>query len=291
MKKRTLAFAIALIFLLSACNLPGSTGGNTTDPAAATAAQETRIAQMVAQTLAAAVSDTPEFTLTPSDTPLPTFTLTPSDTPPPTFTFTPTVPMVSVSVETNCRTGPGTAYDIVGVLHVGETAEVVGQVSGGGSWIIRNPDGAGFCWLWAQYATVTGNWQALPVFDIPPTPTPMPGFSISYLGMINCGGDYAFRFELKNTGSVTWQSIKINITDSVTATTETHTSDTFKDYPGCVLTNTLQDLEPNEVGVASNVLGAFAYNPTGHNMTATFTLYAQNGLTGQSTTRTISFTP
>jgi len=80
--------------------------------------------------------------------------------------------MVTVSVDTNCRTGPGVVYDRVGGLLVGEQAVVVGKYSAGNYWIINNPDSSGTCWLWGQYATVTGNTAGLPEYTPPPTPTP-----------------------------------------------------------------------------------------------------------------------
>jgi len=55
---------------------------------------------------------------------------------------------------------------------VGEQAEVVGQTTGGGYWIIKNPDRSGECWLWGYYATVVGPTEGLPFYDPPPTPTP-----------------------------------------------------------------------------------------------------------------------
>ncbi len=293
---------------------------------ASTAAAQTAFANAVASTLAAMATNTPEFTFTPSLTPTPTFTLTstpmftltpsltptptftltpsltstptftltPSLTPTPTFTLTPEVPMVSVSVQTNCRSGPGPAYDILGILNVGQTAEVVGRSVYNDNWIIKLPSNpAVTCWLWGQYATVTGNTGALPVFNPPPTPTPTPGFTVTYLQIYSCPGIYAFKFQLTNTGSVTWQSYKVDVTDSNTAQTKTYTSDSFIDYTVCgPPTNQLLDLEPSESGVTGNWFPAlFDYDPAGHNITTTFTLYAQNGLTGQSTTRTITFTP
>jgi hypothetical protein len=102
----------------------------------------------------------------PSSTPFPT------DTPTITPTFTPAVPMVTVRVDTNCRTGPGIIYDRVGGLLVGEQAMVVGKFSGGNYWIINNPDSSGTCWLWGEYATVSGNIAGLPEYAAPPTPTP-----------------------------------------------------------------------------------------------------------------------
>ncbi len=99
----------------------------------------------------------------------------PAITPTPTITLTPTlsVPMVSVSVNTNCRTGPGKVYDWLGALLVGEQAEVMARSADGQYWVIRNPDNnGGLCWLWGNYATVEGPIVNLQVWDPPPTPTP-----------------------------------------------------------------------------------------------------------------------
>ena len=93
-------------------------------------------------------------------------------------TRTPTLPVpagapkVSVSMDTNCRTGPGVPYPSVGSLMVGETAEVVGRSPYGDYWIIKNPDNPGTCWLWGLHATVTGDTSNLPVIQPPPTQTP-----------------------------------------------------------------------------------------------------------------------
>lgn len=106
-----------------------------------------------------APSGTPEASATPTDTP----TITP--------TSTPSVPQVSVSSATNCRTGPSTAYDLIFTMNPGQTAEVVGKHTPSGYWIIKNPAG-GTCWLWGQYATVTGNVAGLSEVPQPPTPTP-----------------------------------------------------------------------------------------------------------------------
>src|SRR5690349_19186621 len=66
-------------------------------------------------------TETPSPTLTSSSTPTQTFTVTPN------YTFTPLVPIISVSVDTNCRSGPGKVYDYKGALLVGETAQIFGR--------------------------------------------------------------------------------------------------------------------------------------------------------------------
>lgn len=100
-----------------------------------------------------------------TDTPGP-----PTNTPTPTLTGTPTVPQVSVSSATNCRTGNSVGFDLLWTMQPGATAEVVGKHTPTGYWIIKYP--GGLCWLWGQYATVIGNVAALPEYPEPPTPTP-----------------------------------------------------------------------------------------------------------------------
>jgi hypothetical protein len=71
----------------------------------------------------------PTLTFTPvPPTPTPTETSTPSPTltATPFFTPTPVVPLISVSVPTNCRVGPGKVYRMVGALLVGESAQIYG---------------------------------------------------------------------------------------------------------------------------------------------------------------------
>ena len=145
---------IILILLLSSCTLPNSQANETDD----------LIATITAQALTNSASPA-EPTTPPLPTAAPTATTEP----------TPTIPIVSVSSYTNCRTGPGVVYDKNGDLDIGETAEVVGKNSATGYWIINNKDAAGTCWLWGNYASVLGNTASLQEYSIPPAPpTPEP---------------------------------------------------------------------------------------------------------------------
>ena len=154
--KKFFIFGFIIILGLSACNLPNQTPTDPVDEAGAA----------VTATLIALTASQPTATEIPSSTPFPT------DTPTITPTSTSSVPMATVSVNTNCRTGPGVVYDLIGALLVGEQAVVVGKYTAGNYWIINNPDSSGTCWLWGQYATVTGNTAGLPEYTPPPTPTP-----------------------------------------------------------------------------------------------------------------------
>jgi hypothetical protein len=89
-----------------------------------------------------------------------------------TYTPTPSIPMVVVSVGTNCREGPGKVYNLLDGLRVGEQAEIVKLAPTGVDYVvIKRPHGSGECWLWLQHATITGNTSYLPIAAIPPRPT------------------------------------------------------------------------------------------------------------------------
>ena len=168
---------IALSIIVLACALPAITLQDS--GAISTAAAQTVIANYNQTALSASLTPTlPELTLTNTPEPstfTPTFTETPTQrlTATSLFTSTPFVPQISVSVSTNCRIGPGKVYQMVGALLAGEIAQVYGRDPTGGYWYIRNPDSSsGYCWVWGEYATLSGNTALLPVYTPPPTPTP-----------------------------------------------------------------------------------------------------------------------
>jgi len=230
--------------------------------------------------------ESPIPTLTPE---LPTLTPTATLSPTPIFTNTPLIPLISVSVATNCRTGPGKIYDRVGALLVGQVAEVVARDSSGGYWYIRNPDqNNGLCWLWGEYATVAGNLGVLPVYTPPPTPTPMPAFEPFYDGLDTCVGWWV-EFELDNTGGVAYRSISLTVRDTVTDATVSMYADSFTDVDGCLDSSTKDVLHPGDDRTISTP--AFAYNPSGHELRATITLCSNAGQNGICTTEVIKFTP
>lgn len=164
-RKTTLFLCVFLIVALSACNLPNGQGSNE-DPALDLALTVTAQASLLQQGSSQQQQ--------PSPTTGPQFTATPQFTNTPELTATPTVPQVTVSQNTNCRTGPGIVYDNIGALLIGQVGIVVGKNTQTGYWIINNPGKSGICWLFPQYATVSGNTANLQEYSIPPTPTPSP---------------------------------------------------------------------------------------------------------------------
>jgi uncharacterized protein YgiM (DUF1202 family) len=245
---------------------------------AATQAAQTELANQATASMAAMESNTPQFTFTPSLTP----TLT--------FTFTPTVPMVTVSVATNCRSGPGDPYSILGVLAVGQSAQVVGQNTQMGYWIIQLPTSGATCWLWNQYATVSGDTSGLPLVNPPPTPTPAASFKVAYASYQTCSSGYGIKFQITNDGSLTWASNQVTATDANAMATETVSYDKFPNYKSsdCSLISSILSLDPGETGNTS-VFG-FPGLPTGHHFTATIKVCSQTGLAGVCLEKTIKFT-
>jgi hypothetical protein len=223
---------------------------------------------------------TSTFTLEP-----PTSTVTPS----PTVTFTPGAPQITVSVATNCRVGPGTAYDRVGALLADEVTEVYGRDPTGRYWYIRNPDaGLEFCWMWGEYANLIGDTARLPIFTPPPTPTPLPSFEAAFDNLDTCIGWWA-DLRLKNTGTLAFKSVSITLRDLDNDTVVAMSVNGFTDNDGCSGSSTRDSLDPGSDRVVS--APSFTYNPSGHNLRATVTLCSGTGQSGECVSQVINFKP
>lgn len=95
----------------------------------------------------------------------------------PTVTSTPGGPRITVRLDAdqeqiNVRSGPGTYYDKVGVLLVGQQAPAKGR-SAGGEWILIDYPGipGGLAWVYAPLVELMGG--TVPIVEPPPTPTPV----------------------------------------------------------------------------------------------------------------------
>lgn len=157
-RNNPIQIATLILLTLTACGAPA--GDNQIEPTsgpdlALTITAQALLLQELAQTA-----------LAPTSTPNPTFTSTPD------FTATPSRVFVTVSEDTNCRSGPGPDYNIVGALIIGQQEEVVGKSSTTGYWIINNPNGPGMCWLWGEHASINGDAAGLQEYAVPPTVTP-----------------------------------------------------------------------------------------------------------------------
>jgi len=251
-------------------------------------ALNTSIAQTVAARQTEIALNNPAPTATSTFTPAPpTSTLEPTLTATAEFTPTLETPMISVSVDTNCRTGPGAVFQRVGMLLVGETAEIVGREPRGEYWYIRNPDdGLEFCWVWGEYATVTGN--TLPLLFLSPPPPPVSSFSISFQKLDSCTVWWA-DFKLNNSSGGLFTSVSLILRDADTNTVATLTEDKFTLKEGCDTPESTKSLVAGgSVTVSSPPLG---YNPTGHKLNAKITICTDAGQQGTCLTQEINFKP
>ncbi|HQK05405.1 MAG TPA: hypothetical protein PK558_05410 [Anaerolineaceae bacterium] len=303
MKRRCL-FVIALLLSisLSACNLPINAGHSG-------AISQTEIALNVALTQfaasqTAAVPPTAEPTATVAIPTAAPEVLSPPNTPEPAFTPTRGGVWLTVQENTNCRSGPGSLFDFMGLINAGQQVEAVARSTVGEYYYIKNPTSySDYCWLWSRYTTIAGDTGTLPVFTPQPSPTPKvtptftkapADFFVKYLNTQTCSGLYGIQLYIENTGSTTWQSIRVRLDDNTSAVTTNHKNNYFFGTDGCVkdLSNRQGDLTPGEYSrVALVDDGELSYNPSGHSFTAQVTLYSGDDQTGVSVTKTITFTP
>jgi hypothetical protein len=155
-----IALTILLLFTLTACNLPGP---------ADDADLAERAATIVALTLTAQPNQgiaTQSTRSTPSQKSSRT----------PTVTITPTysVPMLKVDESTNCRSGPGQAFEILFTFLPGASVEIVGHHPQDDYWIVKIPDSQETCWIWGEYSTPFGSHWTVTTMTPPAPPTQSP---------------------------------------------------------------------------------------------------------------------
>ncbi|HSS99586.1 MAG TPA: SH3 domain-containing protein, partial [Terriglobales bacterium] len=156
---------LVVAFILTALVLQAC-GATDTQAAVQTAIFQT---QQISQLQTAAAGGTGGQPAAPTNTPQPG---EPSSTPTITLTFTPSIPYVSVSQATNCRSGPSSSYTLITTIQAGEQAQVI-KLFSNDYVLVQNPHGSGDCWLWLNYAN-THDFSAysLPFATMPPTSTP-----------------------------------------------------------------------------------------------------------------------
>ena len=287
MQRSNLVYPLVIGLILSslACMLPGLSIANPN--AISTSAAQTVIAQLTGY----APSPIPVETFTPGPTLTPSPTLTATGTPLPIVfpTFTPSYPFVSVSVPTNCRSGPGMVYDVVGYLMVGEMAQVYGRGTSGLYWYIRNPDNSSsFCWISGKYAALSGNLSAIPIYTAGPTPTSLPNISIDFVGLDSCQNWWT-EFKLTNNTSNIYKSVSITVFDSFTNNSVLKTTDGFQNQNGCLVVVSQTNFVPGNSLVLARSLSATI--PPAINCGPRSSFAPRKGMNGSCISSSIVFTP
>ena len=277
-KKSPIIVSFILLWIASlACGQ--SVSVPTLDPNAA----NTAIVETIIAIQAAATS-----TEAPVATPTPELPGTESLSPTPNITETPTTPQISVSVDTFCRVGPGTFYEQVGMLLVGETTEIVGRHATGEFWYVRNPDiGTEFCWISGTYATISGNVQVL-LIHTPSAAAPVLQIDVSYDGLDQCTG-WSARFRVQNLSDVPFKSMSMTVRDETTSTTQTSNTNGFTNTSSCNTPNTKDALLPGALIMVSSP--EFSYDPNGNDIKATIMVCTDINLGGVCVTKVVTFKP
>jgi hypothetical protein len=103
-----------------------------------------------------------------------------------TISFTPSIvaqatgdstAYIILSAGTNCRTGPGTEYEIIGGYEANKKILVLGKDPAGKYWVVASPyrnDAYPKCWLDGRFVKESGNLSSVQISTVPPTPTPRP---------------------------------------------------------------------------------------------------------------------
>lgn len=287
MRKLTpfLSLIMMLLFAALACNMP-SLREEALTPETTESVEQTRLAEVAAGADESQAQAPAPAEATPSQTP--TVTNTPTVTP----TFTPSIPIARVSQNTNCRTGPGTEYDLVYIFMVGDEAEIVARSSVPNYVIIKVPDGSGRkCWLWMQYGEQTGSTDALPEETPPPTPTPAAtatpefAFTLSFDDAIMmCFGKDSVYLRITNTGAMIIESRALSAKDLDTSETITNQTDSFGITSTCP-TMPKYTINPGETAY---VIAGFTPTIAGHTLNFTVKACHGNGLAEPCLTKSLN---
>jgi hypothetical protein len=101
-------------------------------------------------------------------TPTPaSLTVTPSITPKPAQGG----PALTLTMNANCRLGPGKAYPTVDAFVQGQTVLIQGRNEDNSWFWVAKPGGSGHCWVSASVGSASGDWSGAPLVAAPPLPT------------------------------------------------------------------------------------------------------------------------
>jgi uncharacterized protein YraI len=204
--------------------------------------------------------------------------------------FTSTPQPTTVTSDALCYAGPGDSYEVVSAIKQGTQVKLLGKGAASGWWVLANPIYTDPCWIMKQYVSIdpSVDTSALKEYAVPPTPTPMLSFTVSYDYLNICSG-WDPAFQVTNTSSMAFRSYDVVVTDSNTSTYYERKANDFGKPSGCSLSSSISELGPNQTGWVHTF--GFPYNLTGKKLDATITLCTEDGLGGACVTRSLQFKP
>ena len=146
--KKLFAEMIALAFVLAACNI----GVKAPSPSNVNEGVATIVAQTLQAATAPAVKGPTAGPPTPFASPLPPTT---------------SAPILTINDPTNCRSGPGTDFQLIMAFNPGTKLILLGKDTADNYWLVQIPETQNTCWASGEYATASGNFAGLP--EVTPT--------------------------------------------------------------------------------------------------------------------------
>ncbi|MCW5874100.1 MAG: hypothetical protein KIS88_05590 [Anaerolineales bacterium] len=156
----SLLVVVAAALLLQAC-APADVSGLVATGIAGTQQANALLTEAAEANLPTATPVTPEPTQAP--------TLEPTAQPTVVIPQTGSNALLTVTQDTNCRSGPGAGYAWLSTVKAGTQVQVLKTYSGGNYAVIADPNGSGECWLWLGY-TMHSSFAGLPEAVRPPLP-------------------------------------------------------------------------------------------------------------------------
>lgn len=80
-----------------------------------------------------------------------------------TVTVTPTAVKATLTINqnSNCREGPSQNFKVVTAFVPGTKLDILGKDSANNFWLVKIPNSQETCWVWGQYATPSGDYDAV----------------------------------------------------------------------------------------------------------------------------------
>ncbi len=295
MKRISLFLSLISIFTLAITACQGA-------PTAVAPLEQEDLQTLVAGTLTAAAVEmgqtmTAGVTITATLAP----TMTETATLPPTETPTREVVSVTLSGNTNCRKGASTYFPVITTIPAGSVVEVLARNPANDYFFVRAGESeTGGCWIWKEFASLTGNPDSLAIYTPVPTPlptatnTPPPGanFNVQFAGLTGCGTGFAANFNITNTGNNTLQSVRIRNYVSGISDPFVHTSNAFAQWSGGAKYATLSEIARGSSMIVSTCQpGGFTSSPSGKDITAEVTVCLSDDLKGACSTKSFVYRP
>jgi hypothetical protein len=106
--------------------------------------------------------------------------------------------MLTILQQTNCREGPGQAYQVIFTYLANVKLEIIGRYDPTNFWLVKSPESnTGTCWIWGEYAEATGSYWVVPTLTPPATATlpPPTAPSITKWDFSCSGGNMTFTMQ------------------------------------------------------------------------------------------------